>query len=104
MVKKSGKVQLDLNSGVFQRHLFHLEKDQQRAVLNTLQKLSEMTWGQVYQDRGLRWEAIASRSGKQDESLYSVRMGKGFRAVVSRDGDLLRLVSLHPDHDSAYKP
>jgi hypothetical protein len=102
--KKFGKVQLDLNSGVFQRHLFHLEKDQQRAVLNTLQKLSEMTWEQVYKDRGLRWEAVVSRGGKQDEKLYSVRMGKGFRALVSRNGDFLRPVSLHPDHDSAYKP
>lgn len=103
-MRKSGKVQLDLNSGAFQRQLFRLEKDQQRAVLNTLQKLSEMTWEQVYQDRGLRWEVIASRSGEEGEKLYSVRMGKGFRAIVSRDEDLLRLVSLHPDHDSAYKP
>ncbi|HEX2224335.1 MAG TPA: hypothetical protein VHN15_09020 [Thermoanaerobaculia bacterium] len=104
MVKNTGKIQLDLNSSAFQRQLFRLEKDQQRAVLNTLQKLSEMTWEQVYQDRGLHWEAIVSRSGGEGERLYSIRMGKGFRAVVSRDGNLLRLSSLHPDHDSAYKP
>lgn len=103
MSNRPGQVQLDLNNPVFQRHLFALTKEQQRSVLTTLKKLAEMTWVQVYQDRGLRWEMILSRSGSQGEKLSSLRMGKGFRAIAWREGDWLRLLSLHPDHDSAYE-
>ncbi len=35
--------------------------------------------------------------------LYSFRMGKGFRGIAYRDGLWLRILSLHPDHDSAYR-
>lgn len=95
-------VRLDLNNEVFQRNLFALQSVQQRAVLNTLRKLSTMTWQQVYTDRGLRWEAILSRTGPHGLRLYSLRIGKGFRAVAVREGEWLRLLTLHPDHDSAY--
>jgi hypothetical protein len=100
---KPGQVQLDLNNPAFQQRLFDLDKDQQRSVLTTLKKLTQMSWEQVYQDRGLKWEAIVSRTGYRGEKLYSLRMGKGFRAIGFREGDHLRLLSLHPDHDSAYQ-
>jgi hypothetical protein len=96
-------VLLDLNSPTFQRHLFALTKEQQRSVLLTLAKISEMTWDQVYQDAGLRWEAITHRAGPGGERSYSLRMGKGFRAVACREGERMRFLSLHPDHDSAYE-
>ena len=96
-------VRLDLNNPEFQQRLFSLAKDQQRSVLVTLKKLSEMTWDQVYQDVGVHWEAIRSKKGTEGQKLYSLRIGKGFRAVGYREGDWLRLVSLHPDHDSAYE-
>lgn len=96
------RVKLDLNSPVFLRNLFDLSKDQQRQVLTTLRKLFEMTWDQVYTDAGLNWEAIVSRVGPHGGRLYSLRMGKGFRAVAYRQDDWLRILSLHPDHDSAY--
>lgn len=98
----SGRVRLDLNSPTFQRQLFSLKKDQQHGVLLTLRKLSEMSWDQVYRDSGLRWEAVHSQIGSGQERLYSIRMGKAFRAICCRESDWLRLVSLHPDHDSAY--
>lgn len=98
-----GRLRLDLNSPEFQRQLFAAEKEEQRAVLTTLRKLSQMTWPQVYADRGLRWEAIHSRRGPAGATLHSLRLGKGFRAVAYRDGDWLRLLTLHPDHDSAYR-
>ncbi len=97
------KLRLDLNSPEFQRALFRLDKNGQRMVLNMLRKLLEMTWEQVYRDSGLRWEAILSKSGPSGQRLYSLRVGRGFRALASRDGDFLRLLSLHPDHESAYK-
>jgi len=61
-----------------------------------------MTWPQVYADSGLKWEAIHSRQGSGGQRLYSLRVSQAFRAVAYRDGDWLRMLSLHPDHDSAY--
>ncbi|HWT79424.1 MAG TPA: hypothetical protein VN648_11545 [Candidatus Methylomirabilis sp.] len=96
-------VRLDLNNPVFQRQLFALPKDGQRAVHNTLRKLGEMSWQQVYGDAGLHWEAILSRVGPHGGRLYSLRIAIGFRAVAYREGDWLRLLTLHPEHDSAYR-
>ncbi|HEX9689404.1 MAG TPA: hypothetical protein VGB47_10105 [Thermoanaerobaculia bacterium] len=55
-----------------------------------------MSWKQVYQDPGVRWEAIASKVGPAGGRLYSLRLGKGFRAVACRQDDWLRILSLHP--------
>ena len=96
-------VRLDLNQPEFQQELFDLEKSQQRAVLNTLQKISSMIWDQVYRDRGLKWEAVSSGVGPGGRRLYTVRCGKGFRIVAYREGDFFVPLSIHPDHDSAYR-
>ncbi|MBI4768226.1 MAG: hypothetical protein HY787_27120 [Deltaproteobacteria bacterium] len=96
-------VLLDLNNPVFQKNLFSLSKQEQREVLGTLKKLSKMDWDQVYNDRGLKWEVILSRSGPHGEKLYSFRIGKGFRGLACREGDWMRILSLHPDHDSTYQ-
>jgi hypothetical protein len=97
------RLQLDLNNPEFQEQLFALEKDVQRSVLGTLGKLSKMTWEGVYRDAGLKWEALVSRVGPGGGRLYSLRMGRGFRAVAYRQENWLRVLSLHPDHDSAYE-
>jgi hypothetical protein len=94
---------LDLNNPEFQQQLFALEKASQRSVLSTLAKLSKMTWEGVYRDAGLKWEALVSRVGPHGGRLYSLRIGKGFRAVACRQENWLRILSLHPDHDSAYE-
>lgn len=96
-------VLLDLNSPGFQRQLFELGKEEQRSVMTTLTKLSKMTWEQIYGDRGLHWEAIVSKVGPHGGRLYSFRVGKGFRGVAFRQDDWLRLLTLHLDHDSAYR-
>jgi len=96
------KVRLDLNSPRFQQALFDISKEHQRSVLNTLRKLSKMTWEQVHRDPGLHWEAIRSQCGPDGRKLYSFRIGKGFRGVGFRDGSWLAITSLHPDHNSAY--
>ena len=102
---ESDLVRLDLNNAVFQRQLFALEKAQQLGVLATVRKLAGLRWPQVYQDRGLRWELIHSRIRPDGHRLYSLRISQGFRAVADRDnGGWLRWLSLHPDHDSAYRP
>ena len=103
MTKQPAIVRLDLNNPVFLRNLFALAKDDQRQALTTLGKLFQMTWEQVYRDAGLKWEAIASRVGPHGGRLYSFRTGKALRAVSYRQDDWLRILSLHPDHVSAYE-
>jgi hypothetical protein len=50
----------------------------------------------------LKWELIHSYTGPKAEKRYSLRIGKGFRAIAFRDGVWLRVLGLFPDHDSAY--
>ena len=96
------KIRLDLNNPVFQRQLLNLEKQHQKDVLATLRRLFNMTWSQVYEDKGLKWEAIISRKGPHGGRIYSFRIGKGFRGIAYREGSWLRLLSLHLGHDSTY--
>ena len=96
-------LRLDLNNPVFQRDLFALEKADQLAWLTTLKRLRDMTWRQVYADQGLQWEAIHSRQGPNGQRLYRFRASRAFRAVGYRDGQWLKILSLHADHDSAYQ-
>src|ERR1700723_277971 len=95
------QVLLDLNAASFQHDWFTMERDDAQAVLETLRKLRTLDWNQLYSDRGLRWELVESRLGLQDQRLYSLRVTRKARAVGYRDGNVLRMVSLHPDHDSA---
>jgi small subunit ribosomal protein S6 len=54
-------VRLDLNNPVFQENLLTLQKQERQAVLDTLNKIRQMTWNQVYRDSGLRWEKIIQK-------------------------------------------
>lgn len=68
-----------------------------------------MTWDQIYKTsskfgkRGLNWEPIAGQKTASGKTIASIRISKGFRARVCRDGRFMRFISLHPDHDSAYE-
>lgn len=96
-------IRLDLNNPEFQANLLALEKPEAWAVLNTLRLLKALDWPQLQRSKGLRWELIQSRSGPQGQRLHSLRISRSCRAVAWRDGDWLRFLSLHPDHDSAYR-
>jgi hypothetical protein len=96
-------VRLDLNNSTFQEHWFALEKEEQLAVLHCCGKLAKMEWTAIYRDKGLRWELIQSRTGRNEERLYSIRMSKKVRAVVKRSGEFVEFLTLHADHDSAYR-
>ena len=100
---KFGCVRLDINSPVFLAKLFSLQKTEQLAVLGTLQKISSLTWPQVYQDRGLKWEKIHSAKPPQGtEAIYSLRISQSCRATAIRDGEFMRFVSIFSDHDATY--
>ena len=96
-------IQLDLNNQEFQANLFALNKPDAWAVFKTLKLLQAMTWEQIQASKGLHWELIQSRQGPGGQRLYSMRISRSCRAVAWRDGAWLRLLSLHPDRDSAYR-
>lgn len=96
-------IDFDLNHPEFQNDLLALEKEDGSRFLAVLKKLSRMSWQQVYRDKGLNWEYISSYAGPNGQRLYSIRITKKFRAVVFREENYLTFLSLHPDHDSAYR-
>jgi len=102
-VAKSDNVLLDLNNPVFQDDLFNIEKEDALRILDTLKKIKSLTWTDMYNDKGLRWELIQSRTRPGGQRLYTIRISQKFRAVVYREEQFMRFLSLHPDHDSAYE-
>ena len=96
------KILLDMNYLEFQEQLFSLEKLEQRALLNTLKKMKQLGWEDLYTDKGIRWELITSKKTAGGNNLYSFRFSKKYRATAYRDGNYLVLLALFPDHDSAY--
>jgi hypothetical protein len=100
---QTGHVRLDLNRATFQRDLFNLEKHERHSALETLSKLLQMTWNQVYRDQGLKWEKLLKATPPPGISaVYSFRITQARRAIGYREGDFLRLVSIPPDHDATY--
>ena len=96
-------VRLDLNNPVFQANLLGLQKPERPAALDTLNKIRQLTWNQLYRDNGLKWEKISSvKPPPGVDSLYSLRVTQSRRATAYRDGDFIRLLTVAPDHDSSY--
>jgi hypothetical protein len=96
-------VKLDLNNPTFQINLFHLEKTDRHSVLETLKKIRQLTWNQVYADQGLKWEKISSVPPPPGiAALYSLRITQSRRATAYREGDFMRFLTIAPDHDSTY--
>lgn len=96
-------LRLDLNNPLFQENLLTLQKPERHAALDTLNKLRQMTWNQVYRDNGLKWEKIVSvKPPAGIDTLYSFSITQARRATAYRDGDFIRLLTFAPDHDSTY--
>ena len=104
MAAASSRVQLDLNSPEFQDVFFRLELGELKQVVASLARLRELDWNNLYRHKGYRWEAVAHLKAPNGAKVYSLRLSEKIRAIAYRDGDFLRLTSLHPDHDSAYGP
>ena len=97
------RVRLDLNSPEFQHVLFQLEPAELKQVVASLRRLRELEWNSLYRHTGFRWEAIEHLKAPNGAKVYSLRLSQRIRALAYRDGDFLRFLSLHPDHDSAYE-
>lgn len=96
-------VQLDLNNPVFQENWLSLDKPERSHVTDTLRKLRQLTWNQVYRDQGLKWEKVVSiNPPKGIDAIYTLRITPARRATAYRDGNFMRLLTIAPDHDAAY--
>jgi hypothetical protein len=96
------RVRLDLNSPAFQDVFFRLEIAELKQVVAGLRRLAELDWATIYRHTGFRWEAIDHLKAPNGAKVHSLRLSQKVRAIAYRDGVFLRLISLHPDHDSAY--
>jgi hypothetical protein len=99
---RNNRVRLDLNNSEFQDGFFSLEVAELKQVVTSLRRLRGMEWDLVYSYPGLNWEAVDHIRTPTGAKAYSIRLSRRVRAIGYRDGDFLRLISLHPDHDSAY--
>jgi len=98
------RVRLDLNSPEFQDVLFHLESAELKQAVASLRRLSRLEWATLYRHTDFHWEAIEHLRAPNGAKVYSLRLSQRIRALAYRDGDFLRVLSLHPEHDSAYEP
>ncbi len=103
MAAAGSRIRLDLNSPEFQDVFFRLEADDLKQVVASLRRLRDLDWNGLYRHTGFRWEAIEHLTAPNGAKVHSLRLSQRIRAVAFRDGDFLRLVSLHADHDSAYE-
>jgi hypothetical protein len=102
-VAAASRIRLDLNSPEFQDAFFGLQVDELKQVVASLRRLRELDWNSLYRHTGFRWEGLEHLKAANGAKVYSLRLSQRIRAVALRDGDFLRLISLHPDHDSAYE-
>lgn len=103
MAGADSRIRLDLNSPEFQDVLFALEATELKPVVAALRRLKDLDWNTLYRHTGFKWEAIEHLKAPNGANVYSLRFSQKIRAIAFRDGDFLRLISLHPDHDSAYE-
>jgi hypothetical protein len=73
MSKLESLVLLDLNSPLFQENLFSLPKPERHFAVETLKKIRQLSWPQLYGDRGLKWEKITSAAPPAGiDAVYSL--------------------------------
>jgi len=103
MASSDARVRLDLNIPVFQDNLLTLQKPERLAALDTLSKIRQLTWNQLYRDPGLKWEKITSvKPPAGIDAIYSLRITQARRATAYRDGDFIRLLTIASSHDATY--
>ena len=99
----ASRVKLDLNNEVFQMNLLALDKAERGRILDTLKKLLQLDWNQIYRDPGLKWEKISSVAAPAGiDAIYSLRITQSRRATAYRSGEFMRLLMIAPDHDATY--
>ena len=96
-------IRLNLNNPIFQEQLFSLQKPERNAAIDTLRKIRQLRWSQLYRDVGLKWEKIVSvKPPLGVDAIYSLRITQSRRCTAYRDGDFMRFLTVAPNHDSTY--
>lgn len=80
-----------------------LELSELKEMVGSLRRLGELDWNTLYRHPGFKWEAVRHIRTPNGATPDSLRLSEKIRGIVFRDGDFLRFISLHPDHDSAYE-
>ena len=84
-------------------NLFSLQKAERHAAIDTLRKIRQLSWAQVYRDPGPKWEKVVSvKPPPGVDAIYSLRITQSRRCTAWREGDFMRLLTVAPDHDSTY--
>ncbi len=96
-------MKIDLNFPDFQKDLYKLERNELFAFIKTLKILSKMDFDQFRRSAGLNLEKLKNMKTRKGLPIYSIRITRSSRAILSMEGDYLRFIFLHPDHDSAYR-
>ncbi|MBC7660831.1 MAG: hypothetical protein H7249_14130 [Chitinophagaceae bacterium] len=102
-------VEVDINFPRFLEEFENLELSEADLLLKTLARIELMTWNDVYRSstkspgdkRGINFEPL-DKNTEGGPRIATIRVTGKFRARVCREGRKMRLISLHPDHDSAY--
>lgn len=103
MTQPEARIRLDLNNPLFQEQLLTLQKTERHAALESLNKIRQLTWNQLYRDPGIKWEKITSvKPPAGIDAVYSLRISRSRRATAHREGDYMRLLTIAPDHDATY--
>jgi len=103
-------VLVDVSFPGFLISLESLDSVVQERVLTTIEKIQQMTWQDVYQTssktpgqkRGINFEPIDQRT-RSGIRIATIRISQKIRARVCRREQFMIFISLHQDHDSAYK-
>jgi hypothetical protein len=96
------RIELDLNNPQFLNVFLELRGKELEQVARALHRLQRYTWDEVYKLPGLNWETIRQVT-VNGQPTASIRLSKKYRAIVIRERNILRMLSLHLDHDSAYE-
>ena len=97
-----GRVLLDLNSPGFLDDFLDLDRAELARVSKALKRIRSVDWETLLHHPGFRWEQVQHIRAPNGATSHSLRLSQKYRALAYRDGDYLRIVSLHLDHDSAY--
>ena len=96
------RIDLDINNPLFLNVFLELRGQELERVARALHRLSRYSWDEVYRTPGLNWETIRHVT-VGGQTTASIRFSRKYRALVVREGNVLRVLSLHLDHDSAYE-
>jgi hypothetical protein len=86
-------LKIDLNFLDFQKDLFKLEKNELYALIKTLRTLSRMDLDQLRRSSGLNLEHLKNTKTRKGNPIYSIRITRSFRAILSIEGEYLRFIS-----------